>query len=83
MARINIKNKNKVGLPLEDKIMNVVVYFFMILLIIVVAYPLIFVISSSFSSGHAVSNGKVLLWPVEPSIQGYKIVFSYKLVWSG
>ena len=77
MARINIKNKNKVALPLEDKIMNVVVYFFMILLMVVVAYPLIFVISSSFSSG------KVLLWPVEPSVQGYKIVFSYKLVWSG
>ena len=83
MSRINIKNKNKVALPLEDKIMNVVVYFFMILLMVVVAYPLIFVVSSSFSSGQAVSNGKVLLWPVEPSVQGYKIVFSYKLVWSG
>lgn len=84
MTKINIKKKsNKIDLPLEDKIMYAVVYFFMILLIVVVAYPLIFVLSSSFSSGQAVSNGKVLLWPVEPSIQSYKLVFSYKLIWSG
>jgi multiple sugar transport system permease protein/putative aldouronate transport system permease protein len=46
-------------------------------------YPLIYVLSSSFSCGQAVSSGKVLLWPVDFSFTGYKIIFSYKLVWVG
>jgi putative aldouronate transport system permease protein len=40
-----------------------------------VSYPIIFVLSASFSSGNAVSSGKVLLWPVEFSLEGYKAVF--------
>ena len=30
-----------------------------------------------------VSNGKVLLWPVAPSLTGYEMVFKYKMVWVG
>ncbi len=44
-------------------------------LLILVSYPIIFVLSASFSSGNAVSSGKVLLWPVEFSLDGYKAVF--------
>jgi putative aldouronate transport system permease protein len=44
-------------------------------LLILVSYPIIFVLSASFSSGNAVSSGKVLLWPVEFSLEGYKAVF--------
>ena len=77
------KNKNRVGISREDKIMYTIIYVAMTLLLITVLYPLIYVVSSSFSSGQAVSSGKVLLWPVEPSITGYKIIFSYKLVWIG
>lgn len=77
------KNHNRVGIPREDKIMYTIIYIAMGLLLVTVLYPLIYVVSSSFSSGLAVSSGKVLLWPVEPSITGYKIIFSYKLVWTG
>lgn len=77
------KIRNRVGIPREDKIMYIVIYVMMSLLLMTVAYPLIYVLSSSFSSGEAVSNGKVLLWPVDFSINGYKIIFSYKLVWKG
>jgi multiple sugar transport system permease protein/putative aldouronate transport system permease protein len=52
-------------------------------LIVVVAYPLIYVVSSSFSSGQAVSSGRVFLWPVEPSLEGYRTVFSYRAVMLG
>ncbi len=38
-------------------------------------YPLLYVLSASFSSPGAVSRGAVWLWPVEPSIEGYKAVF--------
>lgn len=76
-----IKKSTAIREPLEDRILNAVVWTLMILLTIVVMYPLIFIVSSSFSSGQAVSNGKVLLWPVQPSIQGYKMVFAYKQIW--
>ena len=74
---------NKVGIPREDKIMYGIIYAVMAVLLVIVLYPLIYIVSSSFSSGSAVSAGKVLLWPVEFSTTGYEIIFSYKLVWSG
>ena len=67
----------------DDKVLYAATDIVLLLLLISVAYPIIYVISCSFSSGNAVSSGKVLLWPVDPSIQGYKIVFSYKSVWVG
>ena len=77
-----IKKSTAIKEPLEDRILNVIVWTLMILLTVVVLYPLIFILSSSFSSGWAVSNGKVLLWPVDFSIQGYKLVFAYKQLWT-
>ena len=74
---------NKVGIPREDKIMYGIIYAVMVILLVIVIYPLVYIVSSSFSSGSAVSAGKVLLWPVEFSTTGYEIIFSYKLVWSG
>ena len=74
---------NKVGIPREDKIMYGIIYAVMIVLLVIVIYPLIYILSSSFSSGQAVSSGKVLLWPVDFSTTGYEIIFNYKLVWTG
>lgn len=67
----------------SDAVMYTIVYALMILLGIVILYPLIYVVSCSFSSGTAVTAGKVLLWPVEFSLKGYETVFAYKTVWSG
>ena len=77
------KRANAIGLCTEDRIMYAVVYVLMGLLIVVIAYPLVYVVSCSFSSGNAVSAGRVLLWPVEFSLTGYRIVFNYKQVWTG
>jgi multiple sugar transport system permease protein/putative aldouronate transport system permease protein len=40
-------------------------------------------VSSSFSSGRAVSSGRVVFLPVEPSLEGYKAIFAYKSVITG
>lgn len=53
--------KNRIDLCLSDRIMQAIVYALMLLLILIILYPLIYVVSSSFSSGEAVSTGKVLL----------------------
>lgn len=69
------KVKNKISSSREDKIFNVIIHIIIATLLIIVAYPLIFVLSSSFSSKEAVTNGLVFLWPVDFSIEGYVTVF--------
>lgn len=46
-------------------------------------YPLVYVLSASFSSPGAVTRGAVKLWPVEPSIEGYRAVFANRDVITG
>jgi multiple sugar transport system permease protein/putative aldouronate transport system permease protein len=62
-------------LSLEDKFYYGIVYTFASLLLLVVLYPMIYIVSSSFSSPFAVSSGQVVLLPVEPGLQGYQAVF--------
>jgi multiple sugar transport system permease protein/putative aldouronate transport system permease protein len=50
---------------------------------LLVLYPLIFIISASFSSPDAVSSGKVILFPVELSLEGYEAVFKNKMIVTG
>ncbi|CAM3161710.1 carbohydrate ABC transporter permease [Paenibacillus taichungensis] len=58
-----------------DRLFLVGVYTFLIVVTIVVLFPLIFIISSSFSSPQAVVSGKVWLLPVDFTLEGYKAVF--------
>ena len=43
-----------------------------------VIYPLIYIVSASFSSPFAVTTGQVWLWPVDFSLNGYQAVFTHK-----
>lgn len=77
-----MKNK-KINLFHSDRVMEAFVYALMTLLMLIILYPVIYVVSSSFSSGSAVTGGKVIFLPVDFSLTGYKIVFSYRQVWTG
>ena len=79
----NVRNLNKVKTSADDKFLYTITNFCLCILLVLVAYPLIFMLSSSFSSGRAVSSGRVILWPVEPSIEGYRAIFSYRAVLTG
>jgi putative aldouronate transport system permease protein len=68
---------------LPDRVFLGTIYVFLFVILIAVAYPLIYVVSSSFSSSSAVIAGKVWLWPVEPTLYGYEAVFRYPQVWTG
>ena len=68
---------------LNDKVFYIVTTILLTLIFIMVLYPCIFVISASFSSGSAVQAGKVVLWPVDFNLEGYKTVFNTKTVWIG
>ena len=67
----------------DDKIFYAVSYAIVGILTLLVLYPLIYIVSCSFSSANAVSTGQVVLWPVDLSIEGYKKVFENSKVWIG
>lgn len=77
------KKSTAIRLSVGDRIMDTAINIVMALLFLVVLYPLIYVVSSSFSSGDAVFNGKVILWPVDFSTFGYEIVLKFPKVWVG
>ena len=52
-------------------------------LLVLVLYPLIYILSASFSDPRAVTSGRVWLWPVEPTVAGYEAIFKNKLLISG
>ena len=56
----------------SDIAFTVLVYAILLFALIVVSYPLIYVVSASFSSPGAVSSGKVTLFPVQPTLLAYK-----------
>lgn len=51
--------------------------------LVVVLYPLIYILSASFSSTSAVITGQVWLWPVDFSLSGYKAVFENRHILTG
>jgi putative aldouronate transport system permease protein len=60
-----------------DRIFLVFVYTFLGIIALLVLYPMVYVVSSSFSSGRAVLSGRVVLWPVDPTLDGYRGMLSY------
>lgn len=59
----------------RDKAFIIFNYLFLSLISILVLLPLIYILSASFSDPNAVINGKVWLFPVNPTIKGYQAVF--------
>ncbi|MGC4106327.1 MAG: carbohydrate ABC transporter permease [Thermomicrobiales bacterium] len=58
-----------------DRIFNIVNYTILLLFLLAVAYPLIYVVSASLSDPRAVISGKMWLWPVDVTLEGYRAVF--------
>ncbi|MGI5900586.1 MAG: carbohydrate ABC transporter permease [Christensenellales bacterium] len=83
IAQTNIRPRRRTRLSSGDRLYYIFAYTYIILLTLGVLYPLIYVVSASFSSPGAVSTGKVILWPVEPSLEGYRAVFRNPNVLTG
>lgn len=80
MAKVK---SNKIRDPLGDKLLQLGLGIFLVLFFIIEAYPIIYVIASSFSSANAILTNRVILWPVEFTTASYDFVFQYKQVWVG
>lgn len=67
----------------SDRTFNIVNNIVLIIIFILVAYPLIYVISASFSDSTAIIQGRVKLFPVDFSLAGYKAVLEHKAILAG
>ncbi|WP_188454949.1 carbohydrate ABC transporter permease [Virgibacillus oceani] len=68
---------------LSDKTFDRINKLFVTFIVLIVVYPLIFVISASISDPGAVSTGKMWLWPVDITLEGFKRVFQNQDIWTG
>lgn len=66
-----------------DKLFTIIIYMALTLIVITVLYPIIYIISASFSEPQAVISGKVILWPIDVTLKGYKAVFKNAKIISG
>ncbi|WP_240415649.1 carbohydrate ABC transporter permease [Paenibacillus periandrae] len=66
----------------DDRIFTIVNYIILFIFTITILYPLVYIVSASFSSSSAVVSGKVWLYPVEPTLAGYEAVFKHRLIGS-
>ncbi len=81
-AKQMLPGKKRIRDPFEDRVLYTVVTVVLVLFTLIVLYPLIYVVSSSFSAGWAVSSGRVVLLPIDPTLEGYKTVFAHRLIGS-
>lgn len=79
-----IRNKNRVGIryTTADYVFLALNAILVSLVFLVILFPLLYVVSSSFSGGVVLGGGLSLI-PKEWTLEGYKAVFEYEYVWSG
>lgn len=78
-----IQQSTRIRESLGDRVFMFAVYAFLTVVLLIVLYPLVYVVSSSFSSPLAVSSGRVWLWPVDFSLRGYEVAFSNPQIVTG
>ena len=75
--------KRKKRLCRQDQLFKIINATLLTLFLFIELYPLIYIVSCSFSSGDALISGRVCLLPVQFTLDGYKAVFEYKSLWMG
>lgn len=75
-----VEGRMKMPVPIRlketkrDSVFLGVIFTVSMLILLIEIYPLIYVVSASFSSSDAISLGKVYLWPVEFNLRGYEML---------
>jgi putative aldouronate transport system permease protein len=67
--------RRQLAMKREDMAFSFMVYVLLAFVLIIIAFPLIYLVSASFSSPQAVISGRVWLLPVDFTIKGYEAIF--------
>lgn len=82
--RQKIKNKNKIKTSLGSRIFDIINVIVMFGLMLITFYPMVHILFASFSGGNALlAHTGLLFWPVDFSLEGYKMVFKDPMIVKG
>lgn len=76
----SFKNNNMFAGDIAFDIFN---HVFIFIILFLTAYPVLYVLSASFSDPTAIMSGRVKLFPVGFSLEGYKVLLKYAKVLTG
>ncbi len=76
-------NKNRKKMATGDRAFVTVNSVLLIMCFVICLYPLIYILSASISNPDAVTSGEMWLWPVDPTLEGYKYILKYNDIWLG
>ncbi len=78
-----MKKVNGISRSRADKAFDVADYILLTIAFLLVAYPLYFVVIASISDPIAVYEGRVILYPIRPTLEGYQRILSYSSLFVG
>lgn len=78
-----LKRKHRMKQTPGEHLFSAFVFIFCAFVTVVTLYPLIYVLSASFSDPDAVASGEMLLLPVGFSFDGYELVLGNSQIWIG
>lgn len=84
MVTVNMKRRrasNNVREPMEDRVLSTISATCLVVFFILIAYPLVYVVSSSFSDPF--TSERLWLLPINPTLDAYRVCFSYPRIWTG
>ena len=81
--RLCSKEKRRKKVNKKEQIFDIFCNSVVFVLTLLVLYPVIYVVSCSFSAPEAVSSGRVWLFPVDFSLASYRAILKYDAIWSG
>jgi len=81
--RYAITPNNQIQDAFTDRVFMFFVYAFLVIVLLLVLYPVIYIVSASFSDPIAVTAGKVWLLPVDFSLRGYEVTFQNPQIITG
>ncbi len=78
-----VKKRSPIAQTAGDRIFGFFNGVFIVLITVLTLYPLIYVLSASISSPSAVVSGRMWLWPVDLTWEGYDRIMQNQEIWLG
>ncbi|RJX39177.1 carbohydrate ABC transporter permease [Paenibacillus pinisoli] len=78
-----MSKQQAISKPSDERIFDFIVYAIAAVIMIIVLYPLIFIVSASFSDPAKVLNGEVWLLPKGVTLEAYESILHNDKIWTG
>jgi len=83
MVATRKKKNNLVKETVFDRIYLALMYAFVIFVVAITLYPLVWIVSASISEPHYVNSGRMWLYPMGITLEGFRLILNNALIWTG